>query len=126
MTVGNAWHERAYGIGFAAGFSLLRVKRMLDGLQRLAGAPVARRRRVGVRPRHLREGVDRRLRPAEDPLHADLATLFESALVGDGFALLRTRSTLIWLPSSRVAALVGVARAALSTQPVVHRGLMCT
>lgn len=77
----NAWHERAYGVRLAGGLSLARVHSMLDGLQRLSGAPVVRRRRIGVRPRHLRDGIAAALDPRRDAAHANLAALFESGLV---------------------------------------------
>ena len=38
--VANAFHERSYGVGFAGGMSLHRVKGMLDGWQRLQNTPV--------------------------------------------------------------------------------------
>ena len=81
VCVANAWHERHFGVGFAAGLSLQRVKGMLDGMQQLSGRPVARRRRIGVRPAHLAAAIacsD----PANDALDANYAALFECGLVG--------------------------------------------
>jgi hypothetical protein len=78
----NAWHDRATGVGLAGGMSLGRVKRMLDGMQRLTGSPIARLRRVGVRPAHLASGIRLGpLRPASDPADANYAALMETALV---------------------------------------------
>ena len=77
----NAWHERTHGVGLAAGFSLDRVHKMLLGMQRLAGQPVTRRRRVGIRPAHLRSGIDARLNPRGSAADANKAALMETALV---------------------------------------------
>ena len=77
----NAWHDRICGVGLAAGFPLDRVHGMLQGLQRLSGQPIARRRRIGVRPAHLRAGIDARLAPAANAAHANKAALMETALV---------------------------------------------
>jgi hypothetical protein len=77
----NAWHDRVFGVGFAGGMSLQRVHHMLQGLQRLSGLPIARRRRIGVRPGHLARGIAARLRPRVVPLHANVATCMEVALV---------------------------------------------
>ena len=76
----NAWHDRSFGIGLAGGMSLQRVKGMIEGWQRLQGAPVARRVRYGVRPRRLRDAISR-MRPGSDPLHANVAACMEVALV---------------------------------------------
>ena len=77
----NAWHERATGVRIAGGMLLTRVRSMLDGLQTLSGRPVTRRRRVGVRPARLREGIDAVMRPASDALDANYAALMEVGLV---------------------------------------------
>ena len=78
----NAWHHRATGVYLAANNPLIRVKHMLDGLQRLSGEPVPRRKRIGVRPAHMcaaiaaKYGVEARNRDA-----SNWAALFETALV---------------------------------------------
>ena len=77
----NAWHERRYHVGLAGGMALLRVQKMLQGMQRLTGQPILRRKRIGVRPRHLRDGIAAALQPATNPLHANVAALMEVALV---------------------------------------------
>ena len=55
---------------------------MLDGLQRLTGAPVPRRKRIGVRPEHMQRAISARYgidaRSARD---SNWAALFETALV---------------------------------------------
>lgn len=77
----NRWHERATGVPLAAGMPLDRVHRQLQAWQLLLGRPILRRRRIGVRPRHLRAGISAALQPARDPHHANLATLMEVAIV---------------------------------------------
>ena len=79
--VANSWHERAFGVGFAGGMSLSRIRNMLHGQQRLIGKPIARRKRWGVRPEQLSRGILACLRPETDPGHANVATLMEVALV---------------------------------------------
>lgn len=56
----NAWHHRATGVYLAANHPLVRVQKMLDGLQRLTGAPVPRRKRIGVRPEHMQRAISAR------------------------------------------------------------------
>lgn len=77
----NSWHERQFGVGFAAGMSLQRIHRMLQGHQRLLGHPIARRRRIGVRPVQLARGIRAQLDPRSNPLHCNVATCMEVALV---------------------------------------------
>ena len=81
VTVANAWHDRSYGVGFAGGLSLVRVHKMLHGLQTLSGGPIVRRRRIGVRPRHLQRGISASMQPATNAADANFAALFETALV---------------------------------------------
>lgn len=81
ICVANSWHERAYGVGFAGGLSLSRVKDMLTGWQRLQGRPVTHRVRYGVRPRRVRDLIRASLSPATCALHANVAAAFEVALV---------------------------------------------
>lgn len=79
--VANAWHERVSGVRLAAGMPLTRVHNMLQGMQTLTGSPVLRRKRVGVRPKCLRAGIDRTLSPASNPADANMAALMEAAIV---------------------------------------------
>ena len=82
VTVVNAWHHRASGVYLAANHPLLRVQKMLDGMQRLTGAPVPRRKRIGVRPEHLQRGIIRRYGcEARAALASNWAAFFETALV---------------------------------------------
>jgi hypothetical protein len=78
----NAWHDRYFGVAFAGGMDLARVHKMLQGLQRLTGRPVTRRKRIGVRPVHLRAGIDARFRPASSPRDANVCAAMEVGLVG--------------------------------------------
>ena len=78
----NAWHHRATGVYLAANHPLVRVQKMLDGMQRLTGAPVPRRKRIGVRPEHMQRAISARYgidaRSARD---SNWAALFETAIV---------------------------------------------
>ena len=56
----NAWHHRSTGVYLAANHPLIRVQKMLDGMQRLTGAPVPRRKRIGVRPEHMQRAISAR------------------------------------------------------------------
>ena len=80
-TTVNSWHHRSTGVHLAAGFPLIRVKNMLDGMQRLTGAPIPRLRRVGVRPAHLSEGIKAAYTIPSDKLHANFQALLETGLV---------------------------------------------
>ena len=96
VTVVNAWHDRWFHVPLAAGMPLARVRKMLESLQVLSGQPVARRRRIGVRPQHLAAGISAALQPRDNALHANVAAMMESALVGIARAgeLVSTRSSL--------------------------------
>ena len=69
---------------------------MLTSLQVLSGQPVSRRRRIGVRPRHLAAGISAALQPSVDALHANVASMMECALVAIARAgeLVSTRASL--------------------------------
>ena len=54
----NAWHRRRTHIDLAGGFPLKRVNECCDGLARLKGVAPPRLKRIGVRPRLLRAGID--------------------------------------------------------------------
>ena len=58
LGIANAWHERFFYRSIAGGLPRARIKRMLDGMQNMTGRPIERRVRVGVRPQHLRAGID--------------------------------------------------------------------
>ena len=79
--VANSHHERSFGVPFAGGMSLDRVRGMLDGWQRLRRTPVVRRMRFGVRPRLLRDAIATSLSPRTSALDANVATCLEAALV---------------------------------------------
>ena len=79
--VANSHHERSFGVPFAGGMSLDRVRGMLDGWQRLRRTPVVRRMRIGVRPRLLRDAIATSLSPRTSALDANVATCLEVALV---------------------------------------------
>ena len=96
VTVVNAWHDRWFHVPLAAGMPLSRVHKMLQAQQTLLGQPVTRRRRIGVRPKHLAEGIFAALRPRVEALDANVAAMMECALVGIARAgeLVSTRSSL--------------------------------
>ena len=81
VCVANACHDRAFGVGFAGGMPLTRVRKMLDGYQRNLGLPITRRQRFGVRPRQLRDGIRATLHPARSAADANVAALMETGLV---------------------------------------------
>ena len=58
VCVMNSWHHRATGVHIAAGFPLLRIKSMLDGMQRLTNLPIPRLKRIGIRPARLHYAIN--------------------------------------------------------------------
>ena len=81
VCVANAWHDRCFGVAFAGGLSLQRIKNMLEGMQVLTGRPVIRRKRIGLRPKHLAAAIACS-QPRANARDANFAALFETGLVG--------------------------------------------
>ena len=82
VTVVNAWHRRQCGVGLAGDFPLTRVQKMLDGLQRTMGCPTPRRKRIGVRSTHLRDGMRLAYGDITNARDACFAALMATAFAG--------------------------------------------
>jgi len=96
VTTVNAWHNRWFHVPLAGGMPLTRIHGFLQGHQRLLGHPIARRRRIGVRPAHLAAGIRAALQPRTSALHANVAAALECGLVAIARAgeLVSTRASL--------------------------------
>ena len=75
----NAWHRRHCHVDLAGGHSLKRIYEMLEGLARLRGTPPPRIKRVGVRPKKLRAGIDA-IYPQSSAENANMAACMETCM----------------------------------------------
>ena len=81
----SGWHQREYGLPFAGGLDLRRLKEMVRGLRRLRDEPDAPIRR-GVAPQQLQQGMDAAF-PKGSAENANIRAALSTALQG----LLRAR-----------------------------------